>query len=398
MKIIDNTLNKYQRLTVFFFVLISIMSCLQFYTSGILEQSYRICRYLPIIWSALCFPILIRKKYGKYNFILLADFALILIITMISIIFEYSGNLTYMAIGIYILLAIQLENLITEKVLFSCFRMMTIVGVCMFIFFFLVEGYDLSMIIGKAWSGYVWSKSFYFVSILWFVPYYVILAHIKNQDKLLSSIIWVVYVLWNLMFLKRFVFVDSLLMAVILIYHYNKINKVNANTLLKFLFAIICIVVVVYFVLGNSIIPLIISILSRFTRSMTDLSSFDRVVEFSTYLKSSNWYEVIIGGGFVHRFVYLDGLIRYNLHIGWGDLIYHGGIILFIIYLFPHFKIPLYMKNYNKLSDLQKICLGYVLLNALKYLYTGPYVFYPQMLITFFSILVISKRLCISAK
>lgn len=398
MKIINRNLNKYQYWAIAFFVVISIVNCFQYYSTGFFSILYKVNRYLPIVCIILCIPLMLNKKYSLYKIILLFDFTIIMLVTIFSVILNYTGNLTYMAIGSYILLAIQTEKIFDENTLYNCFKILSIIGIGFFIYFFFVEGYDFSMIIGKAWSGYVWSKSFYYASILWSVPYFVILSHIKQKDILISTLAWITYIIWNLMFLKRFVFVDTLIIIMYLLFHYMKLNKINLIKVFKICLLIIVIGILLLFVFRDSLEDLLKSVLDRFSNSVSNLASFDRIVELRSYINQASCFELVLGGGFVHRFIYADNLIRYNLHIGWGDFMYHGGIILLILCLLPYFKVPRFIKAYRYISNTQKIYFSILVLNFFRYMYIGPYVFYPQMLITFLAILYVQNAKLYSKK
>lgn len=133
------------------------------------------------------------------------------------------------------------------------------------------------------------------------------------------------------------------------------------------------------------------SLIGRFESTSENIFDFDRFVEIREYFKKAGLIKSIFGGGFVNSFIYGTGIERYNLHIGWADYIYHGGILFFVCMFVPLLKIREKSLLFFRMTETNQFYFCAYVLTAFRFLYIGFFVFYPLLLITVLSAISMMK-------
>ncbi len=383
---------------IFMLVISSIATAFDYYQSGPLSIIYYFSKWIPILMSILlickCHMKLTLNKYKTFVFIAFFE---MLAITGILFVYQYSGNASYISIGIYMIVACLGSKLFDSDFWQRAFEVIAVIGIVAFLYFLLFRGFDTSLIIGREWSGYVWSEAYYYCNILWVAPYLVVLAFVRQKKIVFSVLCIIVYLAFNLIFLKRFALLDIFIVAILVIYIRKKQNKMTSNELIKGAFLIAIIMIVLLLMIIKTNFGLIFnSLLDRFASTIENISNFDRFIEIREYFKQAGLLKSFLGGGFVNSFVYgMDiygtDIERYNLHIGWADYIYHGGIVFFLCMFLPIFRIRKKSSSFCQMSETDQFYFCAYILTAFRFLYIGFYVFYPLLLLAVLSAISMMK-------
>ena len=371
----------------------SVATAFDYYKAGPLSIVYDLSKWIPVIMTIVLVWQCRAKLYlNKYKALVIIAFLEMLLITVIVMTFNYSGNASYISIGAYMIIACLGADVIDSDLLQKAFEIVAIVGILAFLFFLIFRGFDYSLIIGREWSGYVWSEAYYYCNILWVTPYLILLAFVRQKKIVFSIICMSVYLAFNLLFLKRFALVDTFLVTFLVLYIRRKQNKMSLNEFIRGGVVVAALMAVVLILLNKTNIgSMFESLLGRFASTSENILDFDRFVEIREYFKQAGLIKTIFGGGFVNSFIYGTNIERYNLHIGWADYIYHGGILFFFCMFIPVIKIREKSSIFLKMTETDQFYFCAYILTAFRFLYIGFYVFYPLLLITVLSAISMMK-------
>jgi hypothetical protein len=321
-----------------------------------------------------------RPKLTGYRLYFLFVFGIVMLITIYNLIFNYKGNVSYIFIYESMFTA-YLMSKINEDVLLRSFKKIAFFAFIALIYVFIFVGVDLSAALRR---GYSWSEIFYYASIFWAVIPFVILANLKGKYTVLSTFYWIGAVLINLLLLKRFILVDSLLLLCMLLVIGLTNNKKLFIRVTKLTTLIITISLTIVFAFNEQILPLIASISDRFAK-VDDLSNFDRFVESGNYLSTITLGGLIFGKGFLGTHTGLDH-IAYALHSGWINFILKGGIMLLSVVLIPYFKVLRLIPFLKEVPIKQQFSICFLLIYAFRLSYVNMHAFYPEMLLFFYCV------------
>ena len=200
----------------------------------------------------------------------------------------------------------------------------------------------------SAWSlpYYLW----WMVGALYFCA--IFQAIFQKKNVWIGWTLLFLYVTCGLMFLKRVVLFELLLIVLIVLIQipierpmFLKINKLSRTRrkspilLMLLLFCLILVVAITptyYLKLASFVRNIdVLSgvVVDRFKQTQEDLPSFDRFIELSSHLESVDTVSAIVGMGFGVFQYYID-IENPNLHMGWGNIFYKGGLILLLFYIY----------------------------------------------------------------
>lgn len=333
---------------------------------------------------ALIFPLILlkyhRPKLTGFRLYFLFVFGIIILITAFDLTFNYNGNVSY--IFIYeSMFSAYLMSKINIDVLLKSFKKIAILAFIALLYVLIFVGVDLTAALRR---GYSWSEIFYYPSIFWAVIPLVLIANLKGKYIVLSSLYWIGSVLLNLLLLKRFIIVDSLLLLFALFAIGLTTNTKLFLRVIKLTVFILAFSVAIILIFREEIVPLIGAISDRFAQ-VDDISKFDRFVESGNYLSTITFGELIFGKGFLGTHTGL-GHIAYALHAGWINFMLKGGILLLSVVLLPYFKVLKLLPSIKTLPIKQQFSLYFLLIYAVKLSYVNMHAFYPEMLLFFYCI------------
>lgn len=230
------------------------------------------------------------------------------------------------------LLKYKAEDII-KYLLIAC-----VASVVCFIICFLFNPLAIDDVVGR---GSVSSESFIATSMCWPMAIIVTLLMAFKEDKrwyvIFAFVYWGLCVWFNMLYLKRAIFVDSafLLVAVFWLYKVafqKNIIKSSINLVIVAILAIVVIYLLAYYLFHFDLTPIIERITQRFDE--VDETGTVRIDESQNYLAGATIFDLIFGKGFgvPHHGL---GMEKSNtaLHIGIYNLILKHGVFLIFFYI-----------------------------------------------------------------
>lgn len=362
-----------------YFILMSIENVTQFYVVKgnilfiLLNNSLRV--------FSLIFPVIImlinKPKLNRYRFYFGLIFIVISIRTIIDIIFNYNGNITYIAIYLSILSAFYLQN-IGINVFLKPLKIVGELSLISIIYILVFVGININLVLIRAYS---WGEIFYFATLFWGVIPFVLLTIIEKKYIKIGLLYWGGGLFLNLILLKRFFFVDSIILIIMLLILLASENKIKISNIIKVFIILIIITTFIIIFFNKEFNNIITVFIDRFN-DVEKLSDFDRFVEFKNYLKNINFSDLIIGNGFLGTHEGL-GHTSYALHCGWMNLILKGGLLLFFSVIIPTIKAIFLLTKIKYLDNKTKFSVLIVVIYSIRLIYSNMHAFYPEMLMFF---------------
>lgn len=241
--------------------------------------------------------------------------------------------------------------------------------------------------------GYTWTQVFYYAGVYWAMIPMVIASFVRDRYVSLGVAYWMCSVMVNLLFLKRFILVDSvLLIGVLLLIAYQRRGKKWLTISRACIYGgLILLLSVALF--GRILGPLFIASLSR-VQSVSDMGSIDRLVESRTYLEGTCIWSLVVGKGFLGTHSGL-GVESDALHVGWTNFLLKGGIPLVLLVLLPYGRLVSLLPMAAWLPTKVQFSVYMMLVYAVRLLYTNMHSFAPEMLVFFyclFSVMAYGKK------
>src|SRR5690606_29530436 len=121
------------------------------------------------------------------------------------------------------------------------FKFISIIAVISLPYIFITQDINLDNALLRS---YTWTETFYYAALFWAVIPYVLISFLSGNKILLSLFYWSGALALNLLFLKRFILVDSvLLLIVILLINTYSEQKKFSNIRLIFSLSIVILIV-----------------------------------------------------------------------------------------------------------------------------------------------------------
>lgn len=346
----------------------------------------RILLYFTYFASFILPTILIfneRIRKNVYRELYLIIFGLIFIISFIYRSDDLGLTIAGFAIYSHLLSAYFLKRF--DILFFSnILKIVAILALGALLFFFSTTAIDFKIALAR---GYAWTELFFYATLFWGVIPYVIISTLTKKNIALSLFYWLGAIAINLLFLKRFIIIDSCILIVI-IYYINSFSNKKLFNNFKYLLFVSFVLILVLFYASENIILLIEGTTSRIQEASDNIALFDRYIESYNYFSNANLIEIIFGKGFVstHNGLYKDS---YALHIGWSNFIFKGGIFLFVLVLTPYFRLFKLMKNIKILPLNVQFAVVLLLSYFFRLFYTNMHSLGPEMLIFFYAVFIV---------
>lgn len=264
-----------------------------------------------------------------------------------------------------------------DKYIIDYHRMMKILGIIAIVFGILsIMNYQFNISLINTRIG-VWSLPYYYwwLSTAIFAYHYAY-SKITGKNKVIGYGVFAVYTILGILFLKRSVLINVLFLVVIT--EILQPSKVTSNRLISrivkvLLFILIIVIFYLMFnetinrMIGNSYVGEVFnSLFERFKSD--DLSTYDRSAEKNIYFSTATNLQILFGNGLGNLQI-LGGKLINALHIGAYNIIYKGGLIyvIFWIYLLSNF-IKAFMRK-RQLSKYLLVCLTVALSASFSMLY-----------------------------
>lgn len=369
-----------QLISIIFIVLTLQYTAFYYIDEGALP---RVLMYV-FYFSAILLPIILMQKVNIRWTHYRVFYIMVFFFVMISSIVLRQGDFGTVFANFVIYLSIFTAFLFTVKVdfLFRIFKILSIIGILGFIYAIAIGEIDIAVALKR---GYTWTEIFFYSPLFWAVIPTVILAFLYEKNIILSLAYWLCAIVLNLLFLKRFIIVDSiLLLGAILFINYHKEKKVLSA--FKLIFIISILVGASLYFYSDTILGLLDATNERIVNSTDDVSSFDRFVETKSHFSSISTLEIILGSGFSGQHFGL-GKEANALHVGWTNFLFKGGVLLVLVVLIPYFQIPKLLRQFRKLPVDVKFSVIFLLINIPRLMYINTHNLSPYMLLLFAALL-----------
>lgn len=385
--VISNKLNKFPSKVETIVKALLVLLTVEYVVSYYAGEAGIFPRY--VLYIFFTFPIInlvliyfnARVKWSMYRFVFIAYFFFITFNSIVQAQGEV-GEIVANFVMYSAVLAAFYFSFVGVSFLFDVFKLVALVGIAGFVYLMSTESIDLEFATRR---GYTWTEIFYYASVYWAVIPAVILSFLYERNILIVVLYWILAIILNLIFLKRFILFDSILLLLVVVFiNFNKDKKLISG--FKFYFIMASLVGLSLYFASEFIVTLFDATNERIESTTDDLSGFDRFVEYRNYSeKEATIIDFYIGKGFSSFHKGLDKE-AYSLHTGWANFIFKGGLIWLILILIPFFKmIPLIVKFKKLPIDIQ-FSVALLLINVPRLFYTNMDNFQPVMLVFFYAL------------
>jgi hypothetical protein len=377
--------------TEYFVVFYLVFMTFQYVVEYYFREGYQIANIIfrVMVLLGILFPFIImlcglKPKFNNYRVYFLWVFATNVILTVIFLTFGYGRFISNVAIYFGMLTGFFI-SILNLEILEKALKKIAIIGLLVFPLIFLLNDFNIGVALRR---GYTWTSTFFYAGFYWAVIPLVILAFIKKSNIKLGILYWTAAVIVNMIFVKRAIIIDSMLLLGVMLLVIGLTEKNKFKELLKLSTYILMIIIISMIFFDDMIIELYNAIILRFTRSASDISSFDRFSESITYFKNSGILENIVGKGFLGTHMGL-GKEADALHVGWTNFIFKGGLLLFLVVIIPYGRIFSLIRKFKHLPDKIKFSVLMLLVYSIKLFYSNMHSFLPEMVIFFYCLFTI---------
>ena len=328
----------------------------------------------------------LRPKNGYRTFFTFSFF-IIIINTILYGLFNSTMGEIVASFGIYsqIIVAYNLskENF---RLFFKNFKIVAVLCLIFLPFIIMTASFDASSIANRETVN---ETFFTFAGSFWIVVPFVLYSIITKTKIKLALLLWVAAVALNLLFLKRFIIIDSLLLIIAIIFiqlneKQKLFNRFN-------LFVLMTIPLISFFISSQeSLSTGLDTTIDRITdQSIDKTDDFDRFKESNDYLfEQANLFDIIIGRGFSGKHIGYSSE-SLSLHTGWANFILKGGFFLFILVVIPFLKAILLLASFKKLPNYMKFSVIYIVIHIVRLLYHNLHNYRPELLLLFFTMFTV---------
>ena len=349
------------------------------YYSGSLGVSWALIIFrglalLTVLFSVYSFVVNLSSCDNYYSLSLTLFFLLNLLFSFITITipgFKASYNNSAL-IYFQVLLALGLwkTNIHSFE---KPFLIICISGIVIVLVTFSANSIDLARALRR---GYAWSNLFFLNSVFWAFTPIVLYSVIFNKYKWIAFTYGISAIIFNTLFLKRYILADSFLLffIILMLLYFNR--KIKLRLVIIGSLVIILLVFLLPYYQNSTIGFLFLSSVDRINQ--TNVGSFERFVELENYLSSASLSDVILGRGFCGTHQGL-GVIAFALHVGWGNFLLKGGVLFLLLMLFPAIRAIVLFPRVGTFSKENQWFISYVVIETLRLIYTNKHSFSPDL-------------------
>lgn len=379
------------RILKFYLIAMTIVPCLEYYSArgsvfGIVV--YRIFSLLTIVFSL--FMVIQDHIMSRYRCLVTFYFFIYTLYSVGLMILEYNVLSFFNATILLIIpAAVSFANINISR-LYTAFKVICVVSILIFVYIWLSNNIDMAVALRR---GYTWTYIFYWGEIFWGIVPIVLYGFICTNEikfKFLCVIYWACGILFNLIFLKRAIVLDSLLLILMIIVYMLFTKKIKFKSLVEGLMLSLFFILIIIYVQNDKISALWEGIWKRF-ESINSILEIDRVYETTHYFATANPLSFIIGKGLWGTQSVLKGRLHEALHIGWANFIFKGGIIMFFMALVPTIKAFRMLPRLHLYDKKIQWAICIVCVDAVRLCYVNFYSHTPALLMLFWAYSVIME-------
>lgn len=374
----------------FYLVIMTIEIGIEYYSAKSITWALLMFRTLSLLTPLFAGEMVLRHRlWDKTYRTTICLFFLFILIWSIPVYFEQGENVSIFSATIYfaIPLGVSLENVDT-KFFRKPFFIICLIGIVCFFYFWFTYDIDISKAVQRR---YTWTDIFFWAGVFWAIipiTLYSFVSNISWKYKVFVIGYWICGIIFYLIFLKRFILVDSVLLILMICFFYFSEDKLNIKLFFVGAFVFTVLFLVGSFAKDSAIGLLWNGVMGRFAD--TSVNEFDRFEETRIYFSNTNIIYTILGKGLWGGHSSLAGLHE-ALHVGWANLIHKGGIILFVLVLYPTIKAFYLLPKMKTLDKKTKWAVCMACIYAIRLTYSNMHAHYPEMVMAFFSYAIIAN-------
>lgn len=225
-----------------------------------------------------------------------------------------------------------------------------------------------------------WSFSYYcwWLSTACF-SYWGYYAIIVKKEKLLGYGVVLSYLILGVLFLKRAAFINVVVLVLFANLISNKYLIKSTGMILTLVVSIILLVFMMRVFHFDAVFSFFDLLFNRF-ENIEELKDIDRIREWEAYYENTSGFQFLIGNGIGH-YPFLQVSENFSieklnaLHIGLYNIIFKGGVLYSIFYIFLYLKIFKKFFRFNALSRYELVCLGVALSAFISLFYEGSWTY-----------------------
>lgn len=269
------------------------------------------------------------SKPGYFTFVLI--FAWMYFVSF----FHLTPKTPYLTIFTFSVLMISglLSREFSLRIIQQAFSILAIVFTGILIWQFSKTSIDIAIVLQR---GYTWTEIFAYATLSSIWPICLFASYLERRHVGIAIIITIMAIIVQSISLKRSIFVEIGLAVAIIGWVSLKTKDIKTFRYIVWV-GIPLVLIGTYYVLnssiGNEVTQVSEAVSKRFSDTSEDMAAFDRFYESSKYFsEEANFFDILFGTGFFsahHSFAE----IHYFLHIGWTNLIFKGGLVLFFAFL-----------------------------------------------------------------
>ncbi len=237
---INQRLSLSERLIVVFLLVHSFENIIEYYSGSKIGLAVLIYRIIAAGYAVFCFFLCVRSKY-KRNSYSTAELLLFIFIFMWSVLcLLFHGVEKDFFTGV-IYFGILAGGILTQKRFEIWERLLYVIpylGVAVMLLMIATQHIDLTVALRR---GYVWTNIFFWGGIYWALIPVVLYSFLNRKKRGVAVAYWICGIIFNLIFLKRFIIVDSALLLFMVLYILYKENRSGGSRLTRIGVFILCI-------------------------------------------------------------------------------------------------------------------------------------------------------------
>lgn len=205
--------------------------------------------------------------------------------------------------------------------------------------------------------GYTWSEIFYYTVLTNSWAAFLISSVIRKKNLIPALLLWLCAVILNLISLKKSIFISTTIVFMLLMYYFYKCKDIKSFRYFLWIGVPLVLLAVLYVSkssISGDVSDIFSAVGNRFEDTSDEgLANNNRATESIYYFSNeANLFDIIMGKGWLSSHHALEEE-HYYLHIGWTNLIFKGGLILFFVVLLSYRKVFKILKNPIKYSKEQ---------------------------------------------
>lgn len=201
----------------------------------------------------------------------------------------------------------------------------------------------------------------------------------SQENKKINLGVLILYFLVGMSFLKRSCFINSVIVVILSFYLLSKQGK--GKKIFSNLILLLFVAFIITIILPGASDKVFGLLFERFSDTASDMNGFDRLMEYESYKYITTLSQQLKGFG-IGNYIYYD---RYGnnsevsllnaLHLGYANIMYKGGIVYALFYIFTYLQIFLNWFRRKQNASRYLVCFGVSISALISLFYEGSWTY-----------------------